>query len=152
MGEIPDFINFLFYISLCCSPSLYTLGFGAYLCESWDLVFSSQLRNLLLQGIKEGWYDGGSIAFAVILVIVVTGIIFCLCKVYNAYSFCLHVYDSLSQYPIWYVAFGEVTKFMIHIIFYWGGGYYNNYTSSNFSFEVLITCFCFSLLCSYKWL
>jgi hypothetical protein len=28
-----------------------------------------------LQGIKEGWYDGGSIAFAVVLVIVVTGII-----------------------------------------------------------------------------
>ena len=27
-----------------------------------------------LKGIKEGWYDGGSIAFAVILVIVVTGI------------------------------------------------------------------------------
>lgn len=25
------------------------------------------------QGIKEGWYDGGSIAFAVILVVVVTG-------------------------------------------------------------------------------
>lgn len=30
----------------------------------------------MLQGIKEGWYDGGSIAFAVILVIVVTGIIY----------------------------------------------------------------------------
>lgn len=27
----------------------------------------------MLQGIEEGWYDGGSIAFAVILVIVVTG-------------------------------------------------------------------------------
>lgn len=27
-----------------------------------------------LQGIDDGWYDGGSIAFAVILVIVVTGI------------------------------------------------------------------------------
>jgi len=29
---------------------------------------------IFLKGIKEGWYDGGSIAFAVILVIVVTGI------------------------------------------------------------------------------
>lgn len=28
------------------------------------------------QGIKEGWYDGGSIAFAVLLVIIVTGYIF----------------------------------------------------------------------------
>jgi len=36
------------------------------------------LTNKLLQGIKEGWYDGGSIAFAVILVIVVTGIILAL--------------------------------------------------------------------------
>jgi len=26
-----------------------------------------------LQGVKEGWYEGASIAFAVILVIVVTG-------------------------------------------------------------------------------
>uniref|UniRef100_A0A2P2MNN1 Uncharacterized protein MANES_14G162600 n=1 Tax=Rhizophora mucronata TaxID=61149 RepID=A0A2P2MNN1_RHIMU len=28
----------------------------------------------LLQGFKEGWYDGASIAFAVILIIIVTGI------------------------------------------------------------------------------
>ena len=30
--------------------------------------------NFMFQGIEEGWYDGGSIAFAVVLVIVVTGI------------------------------------------------------------------------------
>lgn len=28
---------------------------------------------------KEGWYDGGSIAFAVLLVIIVTGMEFCSC-------------------------------------------------------------------------
>lgn len=27
------------------------------------------------QGLKEGWYDGGSIAFAVLLVIFVTGML-----------------------------------------------------------------------------
>lgn len=37
-----------------------------------DLAFSR--ATFLFQGIEEGWYDGGSIAFAVILVIVVTGI------------------------------------------------------------------------------
>lgn len=30
--------------------------------------------KILFQGIKEGWYDGGSIAVAVILVILVTGV------------------------------------------------------------------------------
>ncbi|RWW50089.1 hypothetical protein BHE74_00043677 [Ensete ventricosum] len=39
-----------------------------------DILFSS-----VIQGIKEGWYDGGSIAFAVILVIVVTdSFVFCI--------------------------------------------------------------------------
>jgi hypothetical protein len=49
-----------------------------------------------LQGIKEGWYDGGSIAFAVVLVIVVTGIIlsFLGTKVYDGWN---HGFGSLKM-------------------------------------------------------
>ncbi|KHN24634.1 Calcium-transporting ATPase 8, plasma membrane-type [Glycine soja] len=45
---------------------------GKVICNSLYLVES--VDSGLLSGIKEGWYDGGSIAFAVILVIVVTAI------------------------------------------------------------------------------
>lgn len=34
------------------------------------------LTPIFHQGVKEGWYDGASIAFAVFLVIVVTGMLF----------------------------------------------------------------------------
>lgn len=41
-------------------------------------VFSNILLTIILsyvfKGLKEGWYDGGSIALAVIIVIIVTGI------------------------------------------------------------------------------
>lgn len=43
-------------------------------------VFNIRVFWISVQGIKEGWYDGGSIAFAVILVIVVTGAIRCFLK------------------------------------------------------------------------
>jgi hypothetical protein len=36
-------------------------------------LLSHSVLDFFFQGIKEGWYDGASIAFAVILVIVVTG-------------------------------------------------------------------------------
>ena len=58
------FIHFKYEICLWCSSNaflnLFLVFFLCILCS--------------LQGIKEGWYDGGSIAFAVLLVIVVTGI------------------------------------------------------------------------------
>lgn len=37
------------------------------------LIYVLLIMNSL-QGIEEGWYDGGSIAFAVLLVIFVTGV------------------------------------------------------------------------------
>ena len=59
-------------------PSLHNLGLREHFCEYSDFFSIHFLTKKLLQGIKEGWYDGGSIAFAVILVIVVTGIILAL--------------------------------------------------------------------------
>jgi len=50
------------------------------------------LDNNHRQGIKEGWYDGGSIAFAVILVIVVTGNLTC----FTFFFFFLGVYRLVS--------------------------------------------------------
>ncbi|XP_072089871.1 calcium-transporting ATPase 8, plasma membrane-type-like [Arachis hypogaea] len=49
-------------------------------CKDLTLIISivaataSLVLGIKSEGIKEGWYDGGSIAFAVILVIVVTAI------------------------------------------------------------------------------
>lgn len=51
-------------IFLFISLTLYSLNFVTWLCTDYDL----------LQGIKQGWYDGGSILFAVMLVIGFTGI------------------------------------------------------------------------------
>lgn len=49
---------------------------GKSLQKKWFLntTFVS-LTVLSFQGIKEGWYDGGSIALAVMIVIVVTGMV-----------------------------------------------------------------------------
>ncbi|KAK4754923.1 hypothetical protein SAY87_008680 [Trapa incisa] len=58
-------------------------GFWMFLWEAWQdltlvILIIAAVASLVLgiktEGIKEGWYDGGSIAFAVILVIVVTAI------------------------------------------------------------------------------
>uniref|UniRef100_A0A1D1XC54 Calcium-transporting ATPase n=2 Tax=Anthurium amnicola TaxID=1678845 RepID=A0A1D1XC54_9ARAE len=58
-------------------------SFWVFLWESWqDLTLVilmvaaaiSLILGLKTEGIKEGWYDGGSIAFAVIIVIVVTAV------------------------------------------------------------------------------
>ncbi|KAF5456411.1 hypothetical protein F2P56_025900 [Juglans regia] len=58
-------------------------SFWMFLWESWQdltliILMIAAVASLVLgiktEGIKEGWYDGGSIAFAVILVIVVTAI------------------------------------------------------------------------------
>jgi Ca2+-transporting ATPase len=43
-----------------------------------------------LQGIKEGWYDGASIGFAVLLVVFVTGIASAITSVYG--YFCEQLY------------------------------------------------------------
>lgn len=40
------------------------------------LTFGFNFIASLFQGPKEGWYDGGSIAVAVIIVILVTGIFY----------------------------------------------------------------------------
>ncbi|RVW28164.1 Calcium-transporting ATPase 10, plasma membrane-type [Vitis vinifera] len=57
-------------------------SFWMFLWEAWQdltliILMIAAIASLALgiktEGIKEGWYDGGSIAFAVILVIVVTG-------------------------------------------------------------------------------
>lgn len=61
----------LLFCFVCYPPFLSKLTTAAYpiwLFFDWRFVPSS-----LLQGLKEGWYDGGSISFAVILVIFVTG-------------------------------------------------------------------------------
>lgn len=42
------------------------------------------------KGIKEGWYDGGSIAFAVFLVIIVTGMTLLLYLVIYLARICIH--------------------------------------------------------------
>ncbi|MQL78795.1 hypothetical protein Taro_011216, partial [Colocasia esculenta] len=58
-------------------------SFWVFLWEAWQdltlvILMVAAAMSLILgiktEGIKEGWYDGGSIAFAVILVIVVTAI------------------------------------------------------------------------------
>ncbi|XP_056177002.1 calcium-transporting ATPase 10, plasma membrane-type-like isoform X1 [Syzygium oleosum] len=58
-------------------------SFWMFLWEAWQdltliILIIAAVASLVLgiksEGIKEGWYDGGSIAFAVILVIVVTAI------------------------------------------------------------------------------
>ncbi|CAK9325849.1 unnamed protein product [Citrullus colocynthis] len=58
-------------------------SFWRFLWEAWQdltliILMIAAVASLVLgiktEGIKEGWYDGGSIAFAVILVIVVTAI------------------------------------------------------------------------------
>ncbi|KAF8033666.1 hypothetical protein BT93_C0061 [Corymbia citriodora subsp. variegata] len=58
-------------------------SFWMFLWEAWQdltliILIVAAVASLVLgiksEGIKEGWYDGGSIAFAVILVIVVTAI------------------------------------------------------------------------------
>ncbi|KAH7572514.1 hypothetical protein JRO89_XS04G0268000 [Xanthoceras sorbifolium] len=46
-----------------------------YIDGSCSGFFGSWYKDRGVEGIKKGWYDGGSIAFAVILVIVVTGIV-----------------------------------------------------------------------------
>lgn len=65
MRMITPFCSIVLLLNECLHSSI--VGpFGTHL-------FHLFLSPPLLQGIKEGWYDGASIAFAVILVIVVTG-------------------------------------------------------------------------------
>lgn len=47
-----------------------------------------------LQGVEEGWYDGGSIAFAVALVIVVTGIRTVSQHVLLVFSFFIRIFSK----------------------------------------------------------
>ncbi|XP_064959076.1 calcium-transporting ATPase 5, plasma membrane-type isoform X4 [Musa acuminata AAA Group] len=58
-------------------------SFWVFLWESWQdltlvILMIAAVLSLVLgiktEGIKEGWYDGGSIAFAVILVVIVTAV------------------------------------------------------------------------------
>ncbi|WOL13466.1 calcium-transporting ATPase 10, plasma membrane-type-like isoform X2 [Canna indica] len=58
-------------------------SFWVFLWEAWQdltliILITAAVLSLVLgiktEGIKEGWYDGGSIAFAVIIVIVVTAV------------------------------------------------------------------------------
>ncbi|CAI9269258.1 unnamed protein product [Lactuca saligna] len=57
-----SFWRFLF--DACCDTTLIILMVAAT---------ASLALGIKIEGIKEGWYDGGSIALAVIIVIVVTG-------------------------------------------------------------------------------
>ena len=56
------------------STYLVTVTFIFIYLKKLCLIIIIIIIIFFLKGIKEGWYDGGSIAFAVILVIVVTGI------------------------------------------------------------------------------
>lgn len=67
--------TFLFRFRFLCSCYFFVHLLIFYLNrEPYFVVFFFYvIFDIFAQGVKEGWYDGGSIAFAVVLVIIVTG-------------------------------------------------------------------------------
>lgn len=92
--------SFSFHFSCFGRSPCNLIGLGV-----WYIVFDIRVFWISVQGIKEGWYDGGSIAFAVILVIVVTGAIRCLLFIAFLNFICLvcHVYGTPFSFLFSYV-------------------------------------------------
>ena len=68
----------LFWFLFMVLGSLHILPLPFQFLSKWSFAFAFLLFFFSFpQGLQEGWYDGGSIAFAVLLVIFVTGMIYC---------------------------------------------------------------------------
>lgn len=66
-----------------------------------------------LQGVEEGWYDGGSIAFAVVLVIVVTGIGTVTQHLVLVFSFFIPIFSEEMEYKV----ISPMIKSVLSIVF-----------------------------------